>query len=101
MSLIIGKFNCKYKTCYKVFPVLFRIFYGCGLRISEALNLKVKDVDLENGIIAVYESKNNNDRLVPLSNNLKNILTDYQTKCTKVHMMKITSFILKIVKHLS
>ena len=83
MSLIIGKFNCKYKTCYKVFPVLFRIFYGCGLRISEALNLKVKDVDLENGIIAVYESKNNNDRLIPLSNNLKNTLTDYSNKMHK------------------
>ena len=28
-----------------VFPVLFRFLYCCGLRISEALNLKIKDVD--------------------------------------------------------
>lgn len=62
---------------------MFRIFYGCGLRISEALNLKVKDVDLENGIIAIYESKNDNDRLVPLSNNLKNIVMDYSNKMHK------------------
>ena len=74
------KFKCTYKTSYIVFPVLFRIFYGCGLRISEALNLKVKDVDLENGIIAVFESKNNNDRLVPISDKLKAIMLEYTDK---------------------
>lgn len=77
------KFKCTYKTSYTVFPVLFRILYGCGLRISEALNLKVKDVDLQNGIIAVYEAKNNNDRLVPISNNLKNLMLEYADKMHK------------------
>lgn len=62
------KFNCRYKNCYIAYPVLFRILYCCGLRISEALHLKVKDVDLQNGIIYVYESKNNTDRLVPTGN---------------------------------
>lgn len=71
------KFKCTYKTSYTVFTVLFRIFYGCGLRISEALNLKVKDVDLQNGIIAVYEAKNGNDRLVPVSDNLKYFMLEY------------------------
>lgn len=77
------KFKCTYKTSYTVFPVLFRILYGCGLRISEALNLKVKDVNLQNGIIAVYEAKNNNDRLVPISNNLKNRMLEYADKMHK------------------
>lgn len=77
------KFKCTYKTSYIVFPVLFRIFYGCGLRISEALNLKIKDVDLRNGIIAVYESKNDNDRLVPISDNLKSIIIEYTNKMHK------------------
>lgn len=71
------KFKCTYKTSYTVFTVLFRIFYGCGLIISEALNLKVKDVDLQNGIIAVYEAKNGNDRLVPVSDNLKYFMLEY------------------------
>lgn len=81
--MIIGNFKCKYEKCYIVFPVLFRIFYGCGLRISEALNLRVKDVDLENGIIAIYESKNDNDRLIPLSNNLTIIIKNYFNKMHK------------------
>lgn len=70
-------FKCTYKASYIVFPILFRFFYCCGLRISEALNLKVKDIDLKNGIISVYESKNNNDRLVPVSENLKALMLDY------------------------
>ena len=71
------KYGCYHKNTYIVLPVLFRILYCCGLRISEALNLKVKHVDLENGIIAVYEAKNNNDRLVVLSDELKSICLEY------------------------
>ena len=71
------KYGCYHKNTYIVLPVLFRILYCCGLRISEALSLKVKHVDLENGIIAIYEAKNNNDRLVVLSDELKSICLEY------------------------
>lgn len=71
------KFGCYHKNMYIVLPVLFRVLYCCGLRISEILNLKVKDVDFENGIISIFEAKNNNDRLVVVSNELKKILIQY------------------------
>ncbi|MCL5123953.1 MAG: tyrosine-type recombinase/integrase [Deltaproteobacteria bacterium] len=50
-----------------IMPLLFRILYGCGLRISEALNLKVRDVDLRAGVLTIMDGKFNKDRLVPLS----------------------------------
>ena len=78
------KYSCHHKNTYIVLPVLFRILYCCGLRISEALSLKVKHVDLENGIISVYEAKNNNDRLVVLSDELKNICIEYSNKMHKL-----------------
>jgi integrase len=37
-----------------------------GLRISEAIHLKTHDVDLEEGVLTVRESKYRNTRLVPL-----------------------------------
>ena len=80
------KCRCIYENVYDALPVLFRILYGCGLRISEILNLKIKDVDLENGIIYVYESKNNNSRLVPISNSLKNIVYTYFNKIHLNHL---------------
>ncbi len=51
-------------------PLLFRMLYGCGLRISEALNLKVRDVDMDAGVLTIWDGKFNKDRLVPLSDEL-------------------------------
>ena len=74
------KYGCYHKNTYMVFPVLLRFLYCCGLRISEALNLKVENIDLVNGIISIYEAKNNNDRLIVISDELKNICIEYSTK---------------------
>ena len=66
--------KCQY--CYEcphrhlIMPLLFRMIYTCGLRLSEARLLKVADVDLENGILTIHQSKKDNSRLVPLSDSL-------------------------------
>jgi len=52
------------------FPLLYRMLYGCGLRISEALNLTLKDVDIQAGVIRINNGKNNKERLVPISGSL-------------------------------
>jgi len=51
-------------------PVLFRLLYGCGLRLSEALNLKLEDIDFKAGVITILGAKNGRDRLVPLAESL-------------------------------
>lgn len=51
-------------------PVFFRLLYGTGMRVSEALNLLVKDFKSTEGILTVYHSKNNKDRLIPLAPSL-------------------------------
>jgi integrase/recombinase XerD len=57
--------ECPYR--HQIMPVLFRMIYMCGLRVSEARLLKVEDVDLENGILTIHHSKKDNSRLVPMS----------------------------------
>jgi len=54
-----------------VYPLLIRVLAFCGLRISEALNLRVNDVDTENGYFILRETKNFQDRIIPLDDNLK------------------------------
>jgi integrase/recombinase XerD len=48
-----------------IMPEVFRLLYGCGFRVSEVLKLRVRDVDLNQGIITVHKGKFRKDRLVP------------------------------------
>lgn len=46
---------------------LFYLLYACGLRISEALKLQVKDVDLEENSISLWGTKFHKERWIPIS----------------------------------
>lgn len=60
--------ECPYRQL--IMPVLFRMLYTCGLRVSEARLLKVVDVDIDAGILTINHSKNDNSRLVPMASSL-------------------------------
>lgn len=47
--------------------VLFGVVYDCGLRISEAINLKISDVDFDRKQVHIRQSKFKKDRYVPIS----------------------------------
>jgi integrase/recombinase XerD len=60
-----------------VMPVLFRTIYACGLRCSEARLLRVKDVDVENGVLQIRDAKGGKNRQVPVSEPLRARLAGY------------------------
>ena len=43
-----------------------RLLYGCGLRVSEPLNLRVKDVDVPRSRLMILGAKGGKDRVVPV-----------------------------------
>ena len=51
--------------------------YSCGLRLSELLNLKIKDIQSSDKIIRINQSKGNKDRIISLPDKLLDILRDY------------------------
>jgi integrase/recombinase XerD len=53
-----------------VYAMLVRLLWCCGLRIGEALALRVGDVDLAHQVITVRKAKHNRTRLVPMSQSL-------------------------------
>lgn len=61
-----------------VYPVLFRMLYGCGLRASEAAKLKTADVDLDAGTAVVRMAKGGKDRMVAMSDSLTRICRGYR-----------------------
>lgn len=46
--------------------LIARLLYGCGLRVSEPLNLRIKDVDLRRCRLCVRGAKGGKDRVVVL-----------------------------------
>ena len=60
-----------------VMPEVFRLLYGCGFRVGEVLKLRVRDVDLDRGLITVRQAKFGKDRLVPPTLSLVNRLRTY------------------------
>jgi len=69
-------------TMHLVMPVLLRLLYSTGLRIMEALNIQLKNVDLANGIIRIEHAKFDKDRLIPLAPSMMEVLKEY---CSVMH----------------
>ncbi len=59
--------------------LLLALAYGAGLRVSEIINLKVKDIDLEQLVLTVRQGKGNKDRITVLPEKIRPELTNYLT----------------------
>ena len=60
--------------------VIFSTMYGTGLRVSEALHLRVSDLDSQRMMIRIEQGKGHRDRYVPLSPKLLELLRTYWRK---------------------
>jgi len=56
---------------------MLSLIYACGLRRSELLNLKPKDVLSDRNLLFIRQSKGKKDRVVPISNKVIEILREY------------------------
>ena len=62
---------------YFVLPVLLRFLYGTGLRISEALALINRNVNLVENYIVLRDCKNGKERMLPISESLSKVCREY------------------------
>jgi integrase/recombinase XerD len=60
-----------------IFYCLFGLLSVTGLRISEALDLKIEDVDLAESILTIRGAKFGRSRLVPMHPSTRAVLADY------------------------
>ena len=71
--------------------IIAKLLYGCGLRISEALRLRVKDFDFENRIIVIHNGKGKKTRQVPLPDSIKDVLKQLIEARRRLHQMDLDS----------
>lgn len=69
--------NCSFSV-YRSW-VIINFFLATGVRAKELRNIKIKDVDLNNMLIALQVTKNKKARYIPLSTGISRILTEYMT----------------------
>jgi len=67
------------------YSLLVHLMYGCGLRMSEVLNLRLKDVDFGFDKIYVWDSKSLKDRTIPLPQKLKSKLLEQIALVDNLH----------------
>lgn len=70
---------CATKNVYieQEMPMLLRLLLCCGLRVGEALNIKVGDIDFQRNLIVLRVTKKYKQRLVPYEENLADIIYRY------------------------
>ena len=78
---------------------ILTLLYGCGLRISEALNLNFEDIN-ENDYL-IIKGKGNKERMVPLMDYVKNDIENYIHECPKNFMKDDPLFVGKRLDRLS
>jgi integrase len=62
------------------YRTMLTLCYGCGLRLSEVLAVRVADIDSERMLLRIEQGKGAKDRLVPLSPSLLEALRAYGKK---------------------
>ncbi len=56
---------------------MIAIFYGCGLRRNEGVQLNLSDINFDKSVLHVRKAKNYKERFVPISKNNLKYLTEY------------------------
>jgi integrase/recombinase XerD len=63
----------------KQHKLIIKLYYSSGLRLSEAINLRMRDLDIEQKVIWVRGGKGGKDRMTILSESLAKELIEFQT----------------------
>lgn len=68
-----------------VFQLMTKLLYGSGLRLTECLRLRIKDLDFEMNCITVFDGKGKKDRVVMLPEAVKQPLREQIDQVRSIH----------------
>lgn len=71
---------------------MFEIMYGCGLRLSEVVNLKISDIDFNNKLVYIT-GKGNKQRIVPFYDIIYKLLNMYLNNVRNKYASKDNEYV--------
>ena len=69
--------------------LIAQLLYGAGLRLLEALRLRVKDVEFDNGQIVVRDGKGEKDRVTVLPELVRASLLEHLRGVWRLHQLDL------------
>ncbi|MFA5351565.1 MAG: tyrosine-type recombinase/integrase [Candidatus Omnitrophota bacterium] len=79
---LLSVFNVRYWTAHRN-KVMVLVFLNAGLRLSEALNLRWTDINLQTGQLKVKQGKGQKDRILWLSDGTIKELQEWRARQTE------------------
>jgi len=70
-SCPVNDYRWKYAMTGLRDRAMLGVYYGCGLRRSEGLELDITDIDLNRGLVYVRKGKGSKERFVPIGESVK------------------------------
>ena len=67
------------------YKLIISLMYGCGLRISECLSLRVQNFNFDMKILTIHDGKGKKDRTVPIPEVLMDELKAHLEKVIEIH----------------
>lgn len=91
LPLVLGQADTQslLAHCTGLPGLITRLLYGTGMRVNEALSLRVGDIDINRGIITVRQGKGGKDRTTCLPQCLTQALVEQIAERTRLHAVDI------------
>jgi integron integrase len=70
--------------------LMAQLMYGCGLRLTECLRLRIKDVDFENDLLMVRSGKGEKDRALIIPEKIKEALSKHVASVKEIHEQDVS-----------
>ena len=67
------------------YELMFRLMYGTGLRLTECVELRLKDIDFDRGLVYVMDGKGGKCRVVMLPVSLRDVLWHQVSRVQSLH----------------
>jgi len=87
-SLLPSSYGLRGLTC----STLFGLIAATGLRISEAIGIDDRDVDLDKAVLTIQRGKNGKSRMIPISGSAVERLNAYQCERNRLNSHSLEPF---------
>lgn len=77
------------KNLQPPYDLVVKVLYGCGLRLSESLNLRINNFNFDAGILTIHDGKGKKDRTVPIPESIVPELKQQIDKVYNLHQIDL------------